>query len=67
MVESTREIYGETVVQTSKVMHHHSGCLQNLDFTALHAYQINMLTNHIMEKQLSAYRSEAEWEASIVH
>ncbi len=27
-------------------------------------YQINTLTNHILEKQLSAYGSEAEWEVS---
>jgi len=30
-------------------------------------YQINTLTNHILEKQLSAYGSEAEWEVSTVH
>jgi hypothetical protein len=29
-------------------------------------YQINTLTNHILEKQLSAYGSEAEWEVSTV-
>jgi hypothetical protein len=30
-------------------------------------YQINTLTNHILEKQLSAYGSEAEWEVGGKH
>jgi hypothetical protein len=53
-------------VTTSKVTHHRTGCLQNLGFEGLMPYQINTLTNHILEKQLSAYGSEAEWEVSTV-
>jgi hypothetical protein len=69
MTESMNEIYRITGVQTSKVAHHHhTGCLQNLGFEGLHPYQINTLTNHILEKQLSVYGSEADWEVStIIH
>jgi hypothetical protein len=67
-VESTKEVCRKTGVQTNKVAHHHTtDCLHNLGFEGLNPYQISMLTNHILEKQLSADGSEAEWEVSTVH
>lgn len=59
---STKEIYKETGVHTTKVTHHRTAALQWAGFMGLAPWQINTMTNHILDKQHSAYQSQAEWE-----
>jgi hypothetical protein len=57
-----KEIYKATGVVHSKVTHHRTAALQYAGFNGLAPYQINTLTNHLLDKQHSAYQSQAEWE-----
>jgi hypothetical protein len=59
---STKEIYRATGVKNSKVTHHRTAALQMAGFMGLRPDQINTLTNHILDKQHSAYQAQAEWE-----
>jgi hypothetical protein len=62
---STKEVYKATGVQSCKVTHHRASALQYAKFEGLQQpYQVNTVTNHILDKQHSAYQSEAEWQVS---
>ena len=61
---STREIYKKTGVQSCKVTHHRTSALQYAGFEGLGPHKVNNLTNHILDKQHSAYQSQAEWQVS---
>jgi len=59
---STREIYKATGIKNGKVCHHRTAALQLAGFMGLQPYQINTMTNHILDKQHVAYQAQAEWE-----
>jgi hypothetical protein len=59
---STKETHRATGVKNSKVTHHRTAALQMAGFMGLRPDQINTLTNHILDKQHSAYQAQAEWE-----
>ena len=57
---STREIFKAMGVNSCKVTHHRTSALQYAGFEGLTPPQVNTMTNHLVEKQFSAYGSEAE-------
>jgi hypothetical protein len=63
---TTKEIYKATRVHNCKVTHHHTSALQYAGFVeGLQPYQVNTLMNCILDKQHSAYQSQAEeWQVS---
>ena len=62
---STKQIYEATGVKNSKVTHHRTAALQMAGFQGLRPDQINTLTNHMLDKQHSAYQAQAEWEVRV--
>ena len=57
---STREIFKATGVNSCKLTHHRTSALQYAGFEGLTPTQVNTMTNHLIDKQFSAYGSEAE-------
>lgn len=51
-------------VDTCKVTHHRTAALQYAGFYGLAPWQINTMTNHIVEKMFSAYQSVAEYKTN---
>jgi hypothetical protein len=63
-VNATRDILCATGVTRTKVTHHRTAALQYAGFWGLAPWQVNTMTNHMLDKQHSAYQSVTEYSVS---
>ena len=59
-----KQIFAATGVQSCKLTHDRTTSLQYAGFEGLAPFQVNTLTNHMLDKQHSAYQSVTECEVS---
>ena len=61
---ATKDILKGTGVVSTKVTHHRTAALQYAGFFGLAPWQVNTMTNHMLDKQHSAYQSVTEYEVN---
>ena len=59
-----KRVFSECGIDSCKVTHQRTTALQYVGFESLAPYQVNTLTNHLLEKQHSAYQWVTEREVS---
>ena len=55
-------VFTSTGIDSCKLTHQRTMALQYAGFEGLQPYQVNTMTNHMLEKQHSAYQSVTEKE-----